>query len=118
MSVCDSQVIGFTLIGDSWYTRTRKSLAFESNLVIRADYRGRGLGRESTDIELALGVELGYRVSINDWLASNQRMAHVVRQRTGGRVVAIGTIQRGTFTADRNSADGGFWDDQVGWFTK
>ena len=106
--------------GRSWFVRTHQSGIFESNLVIGDSYRGRGIGSEATDLELSLAVELGFRASVNDWLGSNLRMAHVVRRRHGGRVVIVGTIQRGTYTASpvggkpsgRGRVDGS-WDDQV-----
>lgn len=109
------------MIGKSWYVRTHQTAIFESNLVIRDLYRGRGIGGEASDLELSLAVELGFRASVNDWLGSNLRMARVVRRQQGSRVVTIGTIQRGTYTASpigtkRAGADGlaeGSWDDQV-----
>ena len=117
-------MVGFTSIGDSAYVRTRKSAIYDACLVIEKSYRGRGIGGEAVELEAALAAELGYRKSINDWLGSNRRMAHVVIGRLGSHVTVIGMIQSGTFTAaapssagigrrDKGSRVDGEWDDQI-----
>lgn len=103
-------LVGCTSIGDSWYARSRHSgRLFESCLIVSADYRGRRVGKEATLIELALGRELGYAVTVNDFLASNRRMTSIIRQMFGTNATIVGNIARGTYTA--GAVDG--WDDQV-----
>ena len=101
------QLVALLSVSDSWYVRSRKSCCCESNLVVSPEFQGRGIGREMIDIEMAIGVELGYTTMINDYSASNQRMRLVLRRMFGRKLVIIGCIPRGVYTT------GIGWDDQV-----
>ena len=101
-------LIGSTFVGDSWYVRSKKGRLGESSLVVSREFRGKGLGGEMTNIELGLLKDLGYRGTVNDSLASNHRMGTILRKEHGGRMVTIGVIPNGTFTAQ-----GIGWEDQL-----
>ena len=94
-------------VGDSWYVRSRKSRCCESNAVISPEFQGRGIGREIIGIETSIAVELGYKTMINDYSASNERMRLLLRRLYGRRIVVIGCLSRGLYTA------GVGWDDQI-----
>ena len=94
-------------MGDSWYVRSPKSRCCESNLVVTPEFQGRGFGRDMIEVEMAIGRELGYTTMINDHSASNGRMRHVLWRMFGRKLVVIGCLPRGVYTA------GVGWDDQV-----
>jgi len=101
------QLVALLSVGDSWYVRSPKSRCCESNVVVSPEFQGRGFGREMIHIEMAIGRELGYTTMINDRSASNERMRHVLRRMFGSKLVVIGCLPRGVYTA------GVGWDDQV-----
>jgi len=101
------QLVALLLVGDSWYVRSRKSRCCDANLVISPEYQRRGIGREMVSVELSIMLELGYTTMINDYSASNERMRLLLRRLHGRRLVIIGCLPRGLYTA------GVGWDDQV-----
>ena len=100
-------IIGFTVVGDSWFVRNSQSKVSESSIVVSDAYQGRGLGKELVWIELALQKELGYVASINDFLASNGRMRSVIGRVMAGKYAVLGQIPKGSYT------EGVGWDDQI-----
>lgn len=96
-------LVGFSLLADSWYARNRSGHYGESSTLIVEKYQGRGYGKEVVLLELMWLRSLGYRVMLNDALASNYRMRHIAQKST----VVVGVLPNGTYT------EGYGWDDQV-----
>jgi len=112
--IATGNIVGLTLITSSCYSRTKENRFGESSLFIKKEFRGQKLGSEAIWIELALMKQLGFKVSLNDTLASNHRMMASMqssRVKYPSAWLFVGVIPDGCY------AEGYGWDDQViSWF--
>jgi len=99
-----NHVVGFFLITDSIYSRNPAARLSESFLVIGKQFRGRGLGREVSTMDLALKKELGYLGSLDDTVLGNRRMLHLFKGNAYSSVT-VGVIPDGSVMADGRSED-------------
>jgi hypothetical protein len=102
------------IISDAWYSRTRKTGHFETNLILSERYRGRGVGGEAAAVQLWIAVELGYKAMLNDQNSRNSPMKYI-RQKwhLGSPDVNVGCLMRGLYMVGYDSSSVGGWDDQV-----
>ena len=80
--VADSgHVIAFSSIGNGPCARTSKSTVCDTNLVLRPEYQGRGIGNEIAEATERLARSLGYTGLLSDTPASSHRSADVMSRR-------------------------------------
>jgi len=87
--VADSgHVIAFSSIGQGPCARTSKSTVCDSNIVLRPEYQGRGIGIEIAEATERLARSLGYTSVLSDTPAGSHRSADVM-SRQGYCVVGV-----------------------------
>lgn len=108
--IATGRIVGLTLIGPSGYSRTSDDRFGESNVLITKEFRGQKLGNETIWVDAALMKQLGFKMLLNDALASNRRMQAIFqRNRVENTLplLTLGVIPNGCYT------NGYGWDDQV-----